>query len=137
MRHRLIRSPQVDGMDLLTVREAIRFARDWCLSGKGPLLLETETYRYYGHSMSDPGTSYRTREEVQSMRRSRDPITLFQKRVGDAQLCTQDEMKVSGLVRGVLRHRLKLALECAADTGVSNSRSYIWFDSLKREVTSD
>ncbi|CAH8676590.1 unnamed protein product [Schistosoma rodhaini] len=83
----------VDGMDILTVREATRFAADWCRSDKGPILLETETYRYHGHSMSDPGTSYRTREEVQSMRRGRDPIALFQKSIVDNGLCTQDEVK--------------------------------------------
>nr|CAX73452.1 pyruvate dehydrogenase E1 alpha 1 [Schistosoma japonicum] len=83
----------VDGMDVLTVREATRFAADWCRSDKGPILLETETYRYHGHSMSDPGTSYRTREEVQSMRRGRDPIALFQKSIIDNGLCTQDEAK--------------------------------------------
>lgn len=81
-------------MDILTVREATRFAADWCRSDKGPILLETETYRYHGHSMSDPGTSYRTREEVQSMRRGRDPIALFQKSIVDNGLCTQDEVKV-------------------------------------------
>ncbi|CAH8500385.1 unnamed protein product [Dicrocoelium dendriticum] len=84
---------QVDGMDVLTVREAVRFARDWCSSGKGPIILEAETYRYHGHSMSDPGTSYRTREEVQAMRRLRDPITLFQKRITESQLATDEEIK--------------------------------------------
>ncbi|CAH8651554.1 unnamed protein product [Heterobilharzia americana] len=88
----------VDGMDVLTVREAVRFAADWCRSEKGPILLETETYRYHGHSMSDPGTSYRTREEVQSMRHGRDPIALFQKNIVDIGLCTQDEVKVKWFV---------------------------------------
>ncbi|CAL8108561.1 unnamed protein product [Calicophoron daubneyi] len=83
----------VDGMDVLTVREAFRFARDWCVSGKGPILLEAETYRYHGHSMSDPGTSYRTREEIQTIRRTKDPIHLFEHRLTESNLATPEELK--------------------------------------------
>jgi pyruvate dehydrogenase E1 component alpha subunit len=64
---------QVDGMDVLAVRGAAQTAVDWVRAGKGPLLLELKTYRYRGHSMSDPA-KYRSREEVQAMRDKSDPI---------------------------------------------------------------
>ena len=81
-------------MDVLAVREATRFARALCREGKGPILMETATYRYHGHSMSDPGTSYRTREEIQEVRQSRDPITSFKDKLINSGLATAEELKV-------------------------------------------
>ena len=85
---------QVDGMDVLAVREATRFAIDHCATGKGPMVMEVVTYRYSGHSMSDPGTSYRSRDEIQEVRQTRDPITSFRERLLSTNLATADELKV-------------------------------------------
>jgi pyruvate dehydrogenase E1 component alpha subunit len=86
---------QVDGMDVLAVRGAAATAVEWAQSGKGPILLELKTYRYRGHSMSDPAR-YRSREEVQSVRDKSDPIDHLARElealgIGEDQLKTLDK----------------------------------------------
>ncbi|KAH0513363.1 Pyruvate dehydrogenase E1 component subunit alpha, somatic form, mitochondrial [Microtus ochrogaster] len=131
---------RVDGMDILCVREATKFAAAYCRSGKdfcllpatashfpplikspslissksnqgsltcgnpkdhpppsrsskGPILMELQTYRYHGHSMSDPGVSYRTREEIQEVRSKSDPIMLLKDRMVNSNLASVEELK--------------------------------------------
>lgn len=100
----------VDGMDILSVREAMRYAADWCRSGKGPIVVETETYRYFGHSMSDPGTSYRTRDEIQTVRRERDPIILFGRFMTANGLSTDEEIK--GIDKKIRQEIEEVVQEC-------------------------
>merc|ERR1712228_155407 len=82
----------VDGMDVLAVKEATNFARDHALN-KGPIVMELKTYRYHGHSMSDPGTSYRTRDEVKKVRQASDPITSLRQKMIDTGLATPENFK--------------------------------------------
>lgn len=84
---------QANGMDVLSVYNACKYAKEWTTSGKGPLLLEFVTYRYGGHSMSDPGTTYRTREEIQHMRSTNDPITGLRNRLLEWDIIKESELK--------------------------------------------
>lgn len=83
---------RVDGMDVLAVREAVKFAKSFSLQD-GPILLEMSTYRYSGHSMSDPGTTYRTRTEVSKIRESRDPVAALKARILSNQIASDGHVK--------------------------------------------
>ena len=82
----------VDGMDVLAVRDAAEKAADRARSGKGPVILEMKTYRYRGHSMSDPG-KYRTREEIDDVRKRRDPLEHVAKLLEDRGWAKEEELK--------------------------------------------
>lgn len=82
---------QVDGMDIFAVQKSARQALDYVRSGSGPYILEVMTYRYRGHSMSDPA-KYRTKDEVSSMKTDRDPITLVKDMLME-QKVPEDEIK--------------------------------------------
>lgn len=79
-------------MNVLAVREGVRLASEYARKN-GPLVLEFDTYRYSGHSMSDPGLSYRSREEVAQTRKTRDPIELVRHWLIENQWNTLEETK--------------------------------------------
>jgi pyruvate dehydrogenase E1 component alpha subunit len=83
---------QVDGMDVEAVEAAGKEALSFARSGKGPIILEMKTYRYRGHSMSDPA-KYRTREEVTEMREKRDPIDHFGKKLIQRGVVSENDLK--------------------------------------------
>ena len=82
----------VDGMDVLAVKEAGERAEKHCRSGKGPYILEMNTYRYRGHSMSDPA-KYRTRDEVNKIKEERDPIDNLRNYLTSNNISTEAELK--------------------------------------------
>jgi pyruvate dehydrogenase E1 component alpha subunit len=83
---------KVDGMDVEAVQAAGEEAMAWCRAGKGPIILEMKTYRYRGHSMSDPA-KYRPREEVTEVREKRDPIDHFGKKLMDRGVMNEEDLK--------------------------------------------
>ncbi|XAR64998.1 Pyruvate dehydrogenase (acetyl-transferring) [Bertholletia excelsa] len=83
---------KVDGMDALAVKQACKFAKEHALKN-GPIILEMDTYRYHGHSMSDPGSTYRTRDEISGVRQERDPIERVRKLILSHDLATEKELK--------------------------------------------
>ena len=83
---------QVDGMDVEAVHAAGEKAAKWCREGNGPIILEMKTYRYRGHSMSDPA-KYRTREEVQAVREKRDPIEHYAAHLIERGVLKDEDMK--------------------------------------------
>jgi pyruvate dehydrogenase E1 component alpha subunit len=100
---------QVDGMDVRAVKAAADEALDWCRAGKGPTILEMMTYRYRGHSMSDPA-KYRTKEEVDRMRTEHDPIEQVRKRLLDNKWAAEDELKkIDASVRAVVNEAAEFA----------------------------
>jgi pyruvate dehydrogenase E1 component alpha subunit len=83
---------QVDGMDVIAVYEAAKRAVERARRGEGPTLLEVKTYRFRGHSMTDPAY-YRTREEEGEWRNTRDPIGIFEKKLLEQSIATQAELE--------------------------------------------
>src|SRR5579862_4462734 len=104
-----IAGEQVDGMDVRAVKAAGVKAAAWCRAGKGPYILEMLTYRYRGHSMSDPA-KYRTREEVDEVRTHHDPIDMARARILEKKFAKEDALKkIDGEVRELINQAAEFA----------------------------
>jgi pyruvate dehydrogenase E1 component alpha subunit len=99
----------VNGMDVLAVRTAAEKATAHCRSGKGPYVLEVETYRYRGHSMSDPA-KYRSKEEVSKVRKESDPIDTLRDQLLERKIADEAELKaIDGEVKAVVTEAAEFA----------------------------
>jgi pyruvate dehydrogenase E1 component alpha subunit len=115
---------QVDGMDVEAVRAAAEIAVAHCRAGKGPYLLEVKTYRYRGHSMSDPA-KYRTREEVQKMRSERDCIEGARHRLAEAGVDEAEIKRIDEEVKAIVQDAADFA-----QTSPEPEEAELWTDIL-------
>ncbi len=117
---------QVDGMDVRAVKSASDMATEWCRNGNGPIILEMQTYRYRGHSMSDPA-KYRSKEEVQKMRSDHDPIEQVKARLMEKKWASEDELKaIDKDVRGIVADAAEFA-----QTDPEPDASELWTDIVR------
>jgi pyruvate dehydrogenase E1 component alpha subunit len=97
-------------MDVVAVRDAALKAVDYCRSGKGPYILEMKTYRYRGHSMSDPA-KYRTRDEVEKIRQNSDPIENIKTLLNKFGLEDENLKKIDTDIKSIVADAAKFAQE--------------------------
>jgi pyruvate dehydrogenase E1 component alpha subunit len=106
-----IHGEQVDGMDVRAVKAAAENAVGWCRDGKGPIILEMLTYRYRGHSMSDPA-KYRSREEVEKVRNEQDPIEQVRERLLQKKWASENDLKkIDAGVRDIVNEAAEFATQ--------------------------
>ncbi|WP_034763898.1 MULTISPECIES: pyruvate dehydrogenase (acetyl-transferring) E1 component subunit alpha [unclassified Hyphomonas] len=121
-----IEGEEVDGMDVLAVREAGERAVKYARSGKGPYILEMKTYRYRGHSMSDPA-KYRKREEVDDVRSHHDPIDGLKKHILEVGHADETELKkIDNEIKAIVKEAADFSLESPEP-----DPSELWTDVLK------
>ena len=101
---------EVDGMNIFSVREAGKEAIDFTRSGKGPFILEMKTYRYRGHSMSDPA-KYRTRSEVDAVRQQKDCIENLKEVLQEQKVTDQELKNIDGEIKSLVTNASDFALE--------------------------
>ena len=101
-------------MNVLSVREGMKHVRDYVSQGNGPMVVEMSTYRYHGHSMSDPGKISRDREEVKAMRENNDPIKNVRQLLLEHTDATEDELNT-------IEKNIRAEVEAARDRALAGS----------------
>ena len=100
---------ETSGQNVFAVREAMKFAKQYVIEN-GPIVVHYRTYRFHGHSMSDPGLTYRTREEVQQMRKDEDPMVITRQLILDNNVLTENELKkIDNEIKEFINEELKKA----------------------------
>mmetsp|Transcript_21142 Transcript_21142/g.55011 ORF Transcript_21142/g.55011 Transcript_21142/m.55011 type:complete len:382 (+) Transcript_21142:42-1187(+) len=118
---------KVDAMDVLCVKNATAYAREYALN-EGPIVMEMETYRYHGHSMSDPDTTYRSRDDIAEMRKNYDPILSLRAKMIEAGWTTEEEVKaLEKQIRKQVAKEVAEA-EAAGPTGQDQLLAHIYQD---------
>jgi len=123
----------VNGMDVLAVRDAVRRAAEGCRRGRGPYLLELDTYRYFGHSLSDPRNEYRTREEEEAWK-ALDPVATFSRALLRAGVITP--RRLASLKKRVVERNARAARRAAAaaDPDPADVIRYMYTDTAEQPV---
>ena len=126
-----MRGEAVDGMDVLKMHEAVKDAAEWCRAGKGPVLLEANTYRFRGHSMADPA-HYRSKAEVEEERKG-DPIPKVRAYAVDKKIATEAEFEA-------IDEEVKAQVDAAvkfADESPEPDLAELWRDTIVEEGEED
>jgi len=123
----------VNGMNALAVRDAVSRAAARCRNGEGPVLLEVSTYRYYGHSLSDPRNEYRTRDEEAAWREA-DPVEQFKRELLSCGVL--DEAGIAAVEKRVVERNARAARRAAdsADPLAEDALKYMYTDTVSDEV---
>jgi pyruvate dehydrogenase E1 component alpha subunit len=120
-----MRGEAVDGMDVLKMYDAVKDAADYCRAGKGPVLLEANTYRFRGHSVVDPA-SYRSKEEVEEERKKNDPIHKLRDYIVKKKVASEAELDA-------IEEEIKAQVDAAvkfADESPEPSLDELWRDTI-------
>lgn len=123
----------INGMDVLAVRDAMRRATQGCREGKGPYFLDVDTYRYYGHSLSDPRNEYRSREEEAAWKAA-DPVVRLQKQILECGIL--DDKGIASLEARVQERNARAAIRAAkaADPDSADVVKFMFSDTVAAEV---
>ena len=123
----------VCGMNILSVRDAVKRARDLCLNGDGPVLLEVNTYRHWGHNFKDKGTAYRTDQEKQAWK-GHDPVDWFGAQLVENGILEEEQIKEEWSQARQTIEKITLLAAGSDDPGVDNIQFGVWAEDEQKDI---